>query len=637
MTRSELRQELAGTWLLSLEPAANALRLFCKYLTAAGMAIFMVLVIITFFDVFMRYFFSRPFSGTVELTELLMSIVVFSSIAYVQWSKNHVVMDIFTGSLSKINQDTLNCVTLFWSLLVCALSIYATARFALTTKTITVQLGITIKPFIWFVTFGFLTIFLTVLWDWLLAVTQLWKISRVRVLAGFVVAVLVALAAFWLSTHRLHGVSSIVLGCLGIIFMFVLFLTGMPVAFALMAVGFVFAGPIRGVIPAVNFYGKAMYTTSASYAWSPLMFFMLMGYFCFYGNLGRDLYDCARRWLGHFRGGLAQGSVCACTAFGAVVGDNLSGSIAMSAIALPEMRAAGYDDKLAVGTLACSGTIGTLIPPSTSFILYGVLSEQSIADLFMAGAIPGIICTVIYCATVWFMVWRNPSLARPCPREPMASRLKSLSSALPILLLFILVIGGIYGGMFTPTEGGAIGAVGALILGICMKRFTVKNFIASLNDSAKYITMSFSVLTGATVLGYFMTLSRIPQALAGSIASIGMSAGVTMLAIIVVLFFLGCFVPALPLILICVPIFLPIAQMFHWDLIWFGVLMVIMLNMGTITPPFGINLFVIKEVAHVSLRTMFAASVPFVLGMTLLIVIVYFVPGVATWLPAVMR
>lgn len=628
---------LLGGTLRVLEPVARGLNTFCKWLSAAGMAVFMVMVILTFIDVFLRYFFNKPLPGMYEVTEMLMPLVVFSAIAYGQWSKSHVIMDVITGSLNKDNKITLESVTNIWCIAVCILCIYAASRYALTVKSATGLLGIPYKPFVWFVVFGMVTLMLAFIWDFLDSLYKVSQISKTRVLFVLIFGILPVLGAWYMGTHRMVGVSSVVLGSLGIIVMFLLFLSGMPVAFALMATGFMFSGTIRGLTATMNFYGKAMFATSASYTWSPLMFFMVMGYFCFYGDLGRDLYDCARKWLGHFKGGLAQGSVCACTAFGAVVGDSLSGTIAMSAIALPEMRTAGYDDKLAVGTLACSGTIGCLIPPSAMFILYGVLAEQSIADLFMAGVFPGLLCMIVYCLIIRWMVARNPKLAPTVPKLPLQERLGSLKSALPILLLFILVIGGIYAGIFTATEGGAIGSVGTLIIALCLRRFTVKKFIASLNDSSKYITMSFTVLTGATILGYMMTLSKIPTLLASGIGSMGMPGWATMAAIILVLLFLGCFVPAMPLMLVCVPIFVPIAHLFHWDLIWFGVLMVVMMNMASITPPFGINLFVMKSVAEIPLGTMFRASVPFVLGLALVIALLLAFPGMSTWLPAVMR
>lgn len=624
-------------FLSACETVASYLRRFNKGLSLAGMLVFMIMVVLTFVDVILRYFFNSPLSATFEITGLLMVLVVFSSIAYVQSCKNHVVMDVVTGSLSDDNRLLLECSTTFWSVAVCLLSMYTAARFAIQTKNITPQLGFSIKPCIWFVVFGFGTLTLTLIVDWLALLARTMQRGRGRALFSLILGIVPVIICFWLATHKIPQLSAVAVGCAGIVFLFVLFLAGMPVAFSLMAAGFTFSCMIRGLTPTLGFYGKLMFNTSGNYVWSPLMFFMLMGYFCFYGDLGRGLYRCARRWLGHYRGGLAQGSVCACAAFGAVVGDTLSGSIAMSAIALPEMRASGYEDKLAVGTLACSGVIGVLIPPSTEFIMYAVLAEQSVAELFMAGAIPGIICTALFCLAVWIKVYRDPSLAPRMPKEPLSARISALISAFPIIVLFVLVIGGIYGGVFTATEGGSIGAIGALLCGLALRNFTFHKFYEALNEAAKFIAVSFVILTGAAVFGYFMALSRIPSLLAGSIASAGIGPGVTMLAIVCILFILGCFVPSMPLMLVCVPTFLPIAKMFHWDLVWFGVILVILLNQATITPPFGINLFVIKEVAGISLRKMFVASIPFVIAMTILTAIVYFVPGTATWLPSIMK
>lgn len=621
----------------ALTPVAGIVETACKWLSAAGMVIFLGMVLITFSDVFLRYIFNSSISGTVEITELLMAVVVFSSIAYAQWTRSHVVMDIVTERLPEDRRAVVEYATTMWSVAVVALSIYASSRYAVKTRTITAILGIGIKPFVYFVAFGFCTLLVTLSWDFLKSAARVSELGGKSLFWGTLFGVLPIVAGWWIATHRIPGMSTLALGFAGIIVMFLLFLSGMPVAFALMATGFVFSAALRGNGASLNMYGKAMYSTSASYSWSPLMFFMLMGYFCFHSGFGKDIYLCARRWLGHLRGGLAQGSVVACSAFGAVVGDVLSGSIAMSAIALPEMRRNDYDDSLAVGTLSCSSSIGALIPPSTTFILYGVLAEQSIADLFVAGVVPGLLCTLFFMAAIWLMVYRRPGLAPRLPREPMCNCLESMRATLPILLLFILVIGGIYGGVFTPTEGGGVGAAGTLILALVMRRMTWAKLIKSFNDSAKYITMCFTVLTGAAVLGYLMTLSRIPQVLVGGIMDMGLPGWLTMLAIILALLVLGCFIPAMPLLLVCVPIFVPIAKLFHWDLIWFGVIITLMVNMAGITPPFGINLFVMKGLADVSIGTMYRASIPFVIALFLVSLLVLLLPATATWLPMILR
>ena len=627
----------SGSLIRVLEPAANAISTFCKWLSAGGMIVFMGMVILTFLDVFLRYFFNSPLPGTYEVTEMLMPLVVFSAIAYGQWNKSHVIMDVVTGALKEDNRNTLEAVTNIWSLAVCALCIWATGRYALTVKSTTGLLGIPYEPFVWFVVFGFVTLALSFLWDFLVSLHKVSKMGTIRLVIVWTAGIIPVLVAWYLGSHRLMGVSSVVIGCIGIVVMFLLFLSGMPVALALMATGFMFSGSIRGLTATLNFYGKAMFSTSASYTWTPLMFFMVMGYFCFYGDLGRDLYECARKWLGHLRGGLAQGSVCACTAFGAVVGDSLSGTIAMSAIALPEMRSAGYDDELAVGTLACSGTIGCLIPPSAMFILYGVLAEQSIADLFMAGVFPGLLCMLVYCLTIWFMVWRKPSLAPTVEKMPLQVRMRSLVSALPILLLFILVIGGIYGGIFTATEGGGVGVFGMLALAYALRRMTTKKLSSALNDAGKFTAMCFALLAGANLLGNFMTLSRIPMVLANSIAALDLAPMLVMVAIILVLCFLGCFIPAIPLVLICVPIFVPIAKVFGWNLVWFGVISTLVKNMACITPPFGINLFVMKGIADVPIGLMYKASLPYVVGLFVCVGLIVAFPQLSLWLPSMMH
>ncbi len=621
----------------SLEPAVRGYEKFCRLLSAAGMAVFMLMVTLTFADVFLRYFFHNSLNGTVEATELFMVVVVFSSIAYTQWTRNHVVMDVLTASMTPRWQSIWEAVTAFWSVVVAVLCVYASIRYGQRTSSITAVLQISLKPFIYFVAFGFFTLLLTLLWDVIRAMAKTTRNSPKDAVLACFLAVVPVLVAWEFSSHRMAGMSTVTLGILGIVVMFALFLTGMPVAFALMATGFIFSGMLRGLPAAVNMYGKAMYATSASYAWAPLMFFMLMGYFCFYGDFGKDLYTCARRWLGHLRGGLAQGSVCACAAFGAVVGDVLSGSIAMSAIALPEMRQSGYRDELSVGCLACAGTIGSLIPPSTTLILYGVLAEQSIGELFIAGVVPGLLSMLCFILIIWIWTRVNPAVGPASPRVPRAEALASLKSALPIMVIFITVIGGIYGGVFTATEGGGVGVFGMLALAVVLGRMNFGKLSRALTESAKFTSMCFALLAGANLLGYFMTLSRIPMVLANEIAAMTLPPLLVMIVIILALCFLGCFIPAIPLVLICVPIFVPIAKVFGWNLIWFGIITTLIKNMACITPPFGINLFVMKGIADVPISLMYRASLPFIAGLFLCVGLIIAFPQLALWLPSMMH
>lgn len=589
----------------------------CEVGNIVSMIFFIIMVFLTFFDVFLRYFFNHPISGSVECTELMMVILYFSGLAKAQWDHAHTSMDIITGKLNDRNKSRLEFFTNILSFITLGWCIYAMIVYAISkTVWVTATLYIPYSPFLLFAALGCFMCLLGVLHDILHNLADIIDERRPAVLLIIVLGtVLVVFLLLWFAEHRVTSLSSVQLGIYGLTFMFVLFFLGMPVGFALMATAFIFITNMRGFSAMLNISGQFWFSTVASYDWSPIMFFLLMGYFCFEGRFGEDLYRCVRAFMGHMRGGLASGSVCACTAFGAVVGDNLAGSVAMSAIALPEMRRFGYKDVLSVGTLACSGTIGCLIPPSTSLIIYGILAEQSIGDLFIAAIIPGLICMLCFIFVIWAWTFIDPSIAPSSPKVKKSEALKTLPTAVPIILICIVTIGGMYAGVFTTTEGGSIGACTTLLLGLVLKRFTWANFKQATFDSSKAIVMCYTVLGGATALGYFVTISRIPMSLANLIGSMEMGQYWVMFAIIMSMAFLGCFIPATPLILICVPIFLPIADVFGWDLIWFGVIMALIKNMANITPPFGINLFVLKGIADIPLGLMYRSALPFVIAL----------------------
>lgn len=632
----ETPQLLSG--LESLSGLMRRTESFCRHLSAFGMYTFMGLVVLTFADVFMRYLFDRPISGSIEITEMLMSVVLFSSVAYTYWMRGHVSMDIVTGKLSELNQNRLGLVTTLWSLAVVFFCIACMSRYALTTTDTTSVWSIPFGPFIWFAVFGCLLLFLSILgslFDQLVVVIRNCGTNSACLMLG--IGVLGIVLSVWVAVFRLPGVSAPVQGVIGMTYMFTMFFLGMPVAFALMGASLVFIASLRGLDAALNLFGTAWFSTCSSYTWAPLMFFLLMGFLCFYSRFGEDLYRTARNWCGHMRGGLAIASVFACTALGAVVGDALVGCIAMMTIALPEMRRHGYDDELAIGTLACSGGIGSLIPPSSNFIIYGVLAEQSIADLFVAGVFPGLVCMLCFILAILIMVWRKPELAPRLPRVPMAERIVSLKTGLPIIIIFTVVIGGIYAGLFTATEGGGIGAFTTLFLALVMGRLSWSIVTNGLNDSGKTISMAFTVLGGAGLFSYFMTMSKIPMILAGVITSLNMPPMAVMLAIVVCMSLLGCFIPAIPLMLICVPIFLPIATLFGWNLIWFGVIINILVTMAGMTPPFGVSLFVAKELSNTPLLLVYRSSIPFVLAFFLCLGLCIAFEPLSTWLPAMMK
>ncbi len=610
----------------------------CRWASSAGMALFLLLVCLTFLDVLLRYFFNRPLDGTIELTELVMVVVFFSSVAYTQWQKGHVTMDIITARLSAKNRAHLEAVTGFWSVAIVFFCIVAMVQYSSRVFNLSPVWHIPYRPFVLFASAGCSLLLVALVHDLLEKLLAVIEGGRAGSLAlVLAAAILPTLAGWWFASHRLAGVSSVQLGLWGLVVMFGLFFLGMPVAYSMLGAAFLFIANMRGMGAALDLMGKCWYASIANYTWSPLMFFLLMGFLCFHGRFGEDLYRAARSWMGHLRGGLATASVCACTAFGAVVGDSLAGSVAMATIALPEMRRSNYDDGLSVGTLACSGTLGSLIPPSTTMILYGVLAEQSVGQLFIAGVIPGLICMLCFIAVIWAMVLWKPRLAPPLPKADGAERLTSLSAALPILVIFFVVIGGIYGGVFTATEGGGIGAFATLALALALRRLPRDKLKKTLNESAKFISMCFILLGSADLLSYFMTMSRIPMVLANSVAALQLPSLGVLLVIILVSSFLGCFIPAIPLVLICVPIYLPIAKTLGWNLIWFGVIVTLIKNMACITPPFGINLFVMQGMAKIPLSTMYKASMPFILALFVCLALIIAFPQLSLFLPGMMH
>ncbi len=615
----------------------NKLEPFVRWVGMIGMAVFIIMVVFTFFDVVLRYFFNRPIVGSIEITELMMAIVVFTGVAYTQLTRDHVSIDLITSRLKPKPRLIMDGFGNLISVALFVLVIWRTAVNAILVTDKTLILEITTNPFAALVPFGSILLLLLLLRDFLKNLAESLKSKGSLWLLVIGLPILVIAAAAYLAAAQPFDLSLPIIGVIGVVLMLLFFATGTPVAFVLMGLGLVMIIYIRGASAGFEILGTAWFRIAANYNWSPLMLFMLMGYLCFVSGLGEDLFRAANRFMGHLRGGLAMGTVAACTAFGAVVGDVLSGSIAMTAVGLPEMRRYKYDDNLAIGTLACSGTLGVLIPPSVGFIIYSILAEQSIGELFIAGIVPGLICASLFMFSIYLRCRANPMLGPVTPRSNWKDRLSSLQSGGPIGLLFLIVIGGIYTGIFTASEGGGIGAFCVLVVSLAMRRLNWQKFTGALFDAAKYTAMCFTLLGGAMVFGYFVAISKLPYAMSQFVAAMPVPPIVILIAMIIILFILGCILPALPMILITVPIFLPVATTMGWDLVWFGVIIVLMFNMANITPPFGINLFVMKGLTGSSLGLIFRSALPFVLMLTVTVIIIVAFPVLSTWLPYLMR
>jgi C4-dicarboxylate transporter, DctM subunit len=377
------------------------------------------------------------------------------------------------------------------------------------------------------------------------------------------------------------------------------------------------------------------------YDFSVIPLFVLMGEFCFHGDISGDLYAAAHKFMGGLRGGLAMATVGACAAFAAVSGSSMATAATMSTVALPEMRKHNYHMGLATGTLAAGGTIGILIPPSVIMVVYGMITQTSIGKLFLAGFIPGILQALMFILVIGYLCYRHPLWGPAGEKSSWLEKIKSLKGTWIVLLLFVIVIGGIYFGIFSPTEGAAVGAFGAFLFALLRRKLGWKQFTASLIETLRTTGMIFFILVGALMLGYFFSVTRLPAQIATVVSSLAINRYIIWAGIVVLYLFLGCIMDSLAMVLLTVPILFPLMcgpSGLGFNEIWFGIMIVIVVEMGMITPPVGMNVFVIKGMApDVPTYSIFKGILPFLYMDVVEIVILTAFPIVVLWLPQVLK
>ncbi len=424
-------------------------------------------------------------------------------------------------------------------------------------------------------------------------------------------------------------------GLVGIGVLLVLFLLRMPVGFAMAFVGVVGFGYLADPGPALSILAQDIFEQYSSYPISVIPMFILMGTFAFASGISKRLYETAYAWVGQLRGGLTIATVIACSGFAAICGSTAATAATMGKIALPEMKKYGYDDTLATGTVAASGTLGILIPPSTILIVYGILTEESIGKLFMAGVLPGILLSLAFVATVAILCLRNPRLGPPGTPISWTAKFKAINGIVEAVILFLLTIGGLFLGWFSPTQAGAIGAGGALLIGLARKRLSWKSFFEAGKEGLRTSCMVLIIITGATIFGHFMAISTIPFALADWIKELPISP-LALMGVIIFLYFIGgFFMDSMALVVVTIPIFFPVVMQLGFDPIWFGVIIVLVSEMGVITPPVGVNVFVIKGIApDVPLYVIFRGIFPFLIALIIMTALLLIFPQIALFLPS---
>jgi tripartite ATP-independent transporter DctM subunit len=423
----------------------------------------------------------------------------------------------------------------------------------------------------------------------------------------------------------------------GFVALFVLMLLRVPVGMAMGLVGVTGFGYLVGGGPALKQVGHTSMRTVTDWNFAVVPLFLLMGSFATTSGMSRELFRGANAFLGHLRGGLGIATIAACGGFAAICGSSVATAATFSRVAYPEMRRYGYPQSFATGVIAAGGTLGIMIPPSTVFAVYGLITDQDVGKLFIAGILPGILAVFMYMITITIIGYARPGFLPAGPRAPWSERLSALKDIWATLLLFLFVIGGIYGGLFTATEAAGAGAGGAFVIGVLRGRLGWPEILRSLLETTRTTAAVFTVLIGAILFGYFLTVTQTPQQVTAFLTELGVGKYGVLALIMVMYLVLGCLMDALAMIILTVPIIFPVIRELGFDPIWFGVIIVMTVELGLIHPPVGMNIFVIKSVVEdAKISTIFYGVLPFIFTDILRLIILIAFPIIALWLPSKM-
>lgn len=621
----------------------RAISLVSRGAGSVGAGAIAVMMCLTAVDVFLRYFFNRPVAGSWELTNYLMVISISLTLAYCAIMKGHVRVEVIVSLFPQRVQAIIRSIVTLLGLGLFSLLTWQSAIQAEVMRSsgsYSTVLHLPVYPFVWVLFVGSALISLVFLRDLYESVAQAVKGSRrtwVWLLVGSGVVLLLSAAMFW-GEELPWRLDPSTAGLAGIGILILLLFSGLEIGLVIGLTGFLGMAYISSSNAALGLLSTVPYTTVASYNLSIVPLFILMGAFSFYSGLSRDLYWTMYRWLGRLPGGLAMATVGACAGFAAASGSSLATAATLGTVALPEMKKYKYDDKLATGSVAAGGTIGILIPPSVVLVIYAILTEQSIGKLFLAGFIPGILEAVFYMVTIYILCKRNPLLGPAGAKTTLFEKLISLKDTWGVLILFGLVMGGIYTGIFSPTEAAGVGAMGAFLFALGKRKLTWQNFTAGIMETGKTTAMTFLFLIGAMIFGYFLAVTRLPFTLADFALGLAVNRYIILVAMLLVYFFLGCIMSSIAMILLTVPIFFPVVMALGFDPIWFGIIIVRVCEVGVITPPVGMNVYIIYGVAKdVPLHRIFQGIVPFLIADICHIALLLVVPQIALFLPSLMK
>ncbi len=430
--------------------------------------------------------------------------------------------------------------------------------------------------------------------------------------------------------------SEVAIGIIGLASVLILFLTGIELAFAMALVGFIGFSYLVSFNAAVNLLAKDFFDAFANYGFTVIPLFVLMGQIAFNAGIAKRLYDSAYKFIGHIPGGLAMATVAGATVFKAICGSSPATAATFASVAVPEMDKYDYDKKLSTGTVATVGTLGILIPPSVTLIVFGIITEQSIGRLFLAGIVPGLMIALFFIFTIYFWCRMDPTLGPKGERSTWKARIRSLPEVLLVVAVFLLVIGGLMYGFFTPTEAGSVGTFAVLVLSIIKRDINFKGYIKSVVESLRTACMVLMLIAGSAVLGHFLTRTKIPMIAADWIISLPLSPDLIMVIIGIVYLIGGSFIDDMAFMILATPIFYPAIIKLGYDPLWFGMIIAITVMIGVVIPPVAINVFVVRAVTKQPFNVIYKGVYPFLMSLTGAAVLLFLFPQIATFLPSVL-
>ncbi|MBO4317482.1 MAG: TRAP transporter large permease subunit [Mailhella sp.] len=611
--------ESGFNWLSAKLPAFSAL------------LILMIAVMITI-DVVGRLGFDKPWRGITELELLLLPAVGFLSFAHPIINRQSMEIDLFYGIFPGKLQ---RCLYLFSTIICTVASIVVGYRACVTASTwtkITTTLELSEWPFVLITGIGLFLAAIAFFFQFCHIMVRLIKNKEFGlILIGFALAIAVGYLPFAYKAMGLR-LSSLAIGGIGFLILMVLLLLRVPIGFAMAVIGIVGLLIVaRRPSAAMDVIGSIPFLNTANFMMIAFPMFLLMGEMVTMAGLSEDLFSATKKFFGRFPGGLAVATVGGCAGFGAVCGDSMATVITMSTVAMPSMKENHYYEGLSCGALAAGGTLGILIPPSMGFIVFSMITEESVGKLFVAGIVPGLLLASIFIGIIIIRVLRHPDWApKPDQRYSIAEKMRALVGLIPVVGLFVIVVGGLLEGWFTPAEGGAIGAVLSLVIALARRRLTVKSFKEVMFRSAVMFGKLFALFMGLYILLGFLSASRLPKLLADTVAGLDINKYWVLTAVIVLYIFLGCVMNILPMMMLTLPTIYPTVMALGFDSVWFGVVCVVVMEMGMITPPVGMNVFTLAGLhPEIPMTTMFKGVIPFFFGMILCVILLILFPQIA--------